>query len=51
MKEVKWTDDLSVGDKIIDGQHKMLIEHLNNLTKAIEHLCVNGQNARTLELH
>ena len=37
MKEVKWTEDLSVGNKVIDEQHKMLIVHLNNLTKAIEH--------------
>ena len=36
MNEVKWTDDLSVGVELIDDQHKMLIEHLNNLTKAVE---------------
>ena len=36
MREVKWTDDLSVGVKLIDEQHKMLIRHLNNLTKAVE---------------
>lgn len=37
MKEVKWTDDLSVGVELIDVQHKMLIQHLNNLSKAVEH--------------
>ena len=36
MNEVKWTDDLSVGVELIDEQHKMLIEHLNNLAKAVE---------------
>jgi hemerythrin len=36
MKEVQWTDDLSVGIGVIDEQHKMLIQHLNNLTKSIE---------------
>ncbi len=36
MNEIKWTDDLSVGVELIDDQHKMLIEHLNNLTKAVE---------------
>lgn len=36
MGKVEWTADLSVGIGVIDEQHKMLIEHLNNLTKAIE---------------
>lgn len=36
MNEVAWTDDLSVGVELIDEQHKKLIEHLNNLTKAVE---------------
>jgi hemerythrin-like metal-binding protein len=35
MKEVKWTDDLSVGVDLIDAQHKMLIQHLNNLTQSL----------------
>jgi len=37
MNEVKWTDDLSVGVELIDDQHKMLLKHLNHLTKAVEH--------------
>lgn len=37
MNEVKWTDDLSVGVELIDDQHKVLIRHLNNLAKAVEH--------------
>jgi len=36
MNEVKWIDDLSVGIELIDDQHKQLIEHLNNLTRAVE---------------
>jgi hemerythrin len=36
MKEVKWTDDLSVGVQLIDDQHKMWIQHLNSLAKALE---------------
>ena len=35
MKEVQWTDDLSVGVGLIDEQHKMLIQHLNNLIKSL----------------
>jgi len=36
MNELKWTDDLSVGVELIDDQHKQLIEHINNLEKAVE---------------
>ena len=35
MEEVKWTDDLSVGVELIDQQHKMLIQHLNNLIRSL----------------
>lgn len=36
MKEVQWTDNMSVGIELIDKQHKMLIQHLNNLIKSLE---------------
>jgi hemerythrin len=36
MKEMQWTDDLSVGVGLVDEQHKMLIQHLNELTRSIE---------------
>ncbi len=36
MKKVDWTDDLSVGIGLIDEQHKVLIQDLNTLTRAIE---------------
>ena len=35
MNEVKWTADLATGIELIDEQHKQLIEHLNNLSKAV----------------
>ena len=36
MNEVQWTDDMSIGVGLIDEQHKMLIQHLNNLIKSLE---------------
>lgn len=36
MKEIIWTDDLSVGIELIDEQHKMLIKHINDLKKSLE---------------
>ncbi len=36
MSETVWTNDLSVGNELIDEQHKQLIGHLNSLTKAVE---------------
>ena len=36
MKEITWTNDLSVGIELIDGQHKILIKHLNDLSQSLE---------------
>jgi len=36
MKEITWTNDLSVGIELIDGQHKKLIKHLNDLSQSLE---------------
>ena len=36
MKEITWTSDLSVGIELIDGQHKMLIKHLNDISQSLE---------------
>lgn len=36
MKEIEWTKDLSVGVEVIDDQHKMLIQHLNNLKQSVD---------------
>lgn len=35
MEEIYWTKDLSVGIQLIDTQHKMLIQRLNDLKKAM----------------
>ncbi|MCG8636239.1 MAG: bacteriohemerythrin [Desulfobacterales bacterium] len=35
MKEITWTKDLFVGIELIDEQHKMLISHLNDLSRAL----------------
>jgi hemerythrin-like metal-binding protein len=35
MKEITWTSDLSVGMELIDGQHKMLIKYINDLSQAL----------------
>ena len=36
MAKIEWDDSLSVGIDLIDDQHKMLIERLGNLSKAVE---------------
>ena len=36
MNEVQWTNELSVDAGLIDKQHKMWIQHLNDLTKSLE---------------
>ncbi len=36
MKEVQWSDEISVGVELIDEQHKMWIHHLNDLAKSVE---------------
>ncbi len=35
MEKIVWDDSLSVGVDLIDDQHKMLIERINNLSKAV----------------
>ena len=36
MAQVQWSDALSVGNKVIDDQHKALIERLNAVSAALE---------------
>jgi len=36
MTEIKWDDSLSVGIKLIDEQHKMLIQRIKNLSDAVD---------------
>ena len=35
MEDISWNDSLSVGVDLIDEQHKMLIERINNLSNAV----------------
>ncbi|HDP34699.1 MAG TPA: bacteriohemerythrin [Candidatus Hydrogenedentes bacterium] len=35
MATIEWTNDLSVGIGLIDGQHKMLLKHLNDFAAAV----------------
>ena len=35
MGKIEWNDSLSVGVELIDDQHKMLIQRINDLSKAI----------------
>jgi hemerythrin-like metal-binding protein len=36
MPKIQWTDDLSVGIDLIDQQHQMLIERINDVSAAVE---------------
>lgn len=36
MKDICWSNDLSVGIELIDEQHKMLIKHLSDLDQALQ---------------
>lgn len=36
MKQVEWTNDLSVGIDLIDEQHRMLIKRLNDFSEAVQ---------------
>ena len=48
MKNVEWTDDMSVGVELIDGQHRALIDRLNKLASAIERRQGEAEISRTL---
>ena len=37
MVQIKWTQGFSVGIKLVDNQHKELLEKMNNISHAIEH--------------
>jgi len=49
MKKIEWDDSLSVGVDSIDEQHKMLIQRLNDLSKAIEMTQGEGSIVQTLD--
>ncbi|HUV35527.1 MAG TPA: bacteriohemerythrin [Patescibacteria group bacterium] len=48
MSQLKWTDKLSIGVDLIDEQHKMLIQRLNDMSSAIEFNKGPNEIARTL---
>ena len=48
MTNIEWDDKLSVGITLIDEQHKMLMQRLNDLSKAIERNQSIGEIVRVL---
>ena len=48
MARIEWDNSLSVGVDLIDEQHKMLIQKLNDLSKAIEMSQGEIETAKTL---
>ncbi len=49
MKKIEWDSSLSVGVDLIDEQHKMLIQRLNDLSRAIEMTQGEGSIVQTLD--
>jgi len=48
MSRIEWDDKFSVGIPLIDEQHKMLIQHVNDLAHAIERNQSVGEIVRVL---
>jgi hemerythrin len=48
MNKIRWDDSLSIGIELIDEQHKKWLEHLDNVSTAIESQQGLGQIAKTL---
>lgn len=49
MAKIEWDNSLSVGIDLIDEQHKMLIQRLNDLSKAVEMMQGEVEIAKTLQ--
>ena len=49
MAKIEWDDNLSIGIDIIDEQHKMLIQRLGDLTRAMEMKQGEMEITKTLE--
>ena len=49
MAKIEWDASLSVGIDLVDEQHKMLIQRLNDLTKAVEMKQGETEIMKTLE--
>ena len=49
MSKIEWDESLSIGVDLIDEQHKMLLQRLNDLSKAIEETHGEGGIVQTLD--
>lgn len=49
MAEIEWDDSLLIGVKLIDEQHKMLIQRLSDLSRSIDMNQGEVQIAKTLD--
>ena len=49
MAKIEWDDSLSIGINIIDDQHKMLIQRLNDLSSAVEMMRGEVEIMKTIE--
>jgi len=49
MAEIEWDNSLSIGVKLIDEQHKMLIQRLSDLSRAIEMSQGEVETVKTLD--
>jgi len=48
MEKIEWDDSLLIGVKLIDEQHRMLVQHLSDMAEAIESRQGPQEIARTL---
>ena len=49
MTKIEWENSLSIGNELIDEQHKTLIQRLNDLSKAVEMKQGETEIMKTLE--
>jgi hemerythrin len=49
MEKIEWDESFSIGVDLIDGQHKMLIQRLSEVSEAIEMSQGEGSIAKTLD--
>ena len=49
MAKIEWTKELAVGIPLVDEQHQMLIQRLNDVAHAVEMHEGEGQIAKTLD--
>jgi hemerythrin-like metal-binding protein len=49
MEKIEWDQNLSIGIRLIDEQHKALIKRLNDVSVAIEANIGERENSKTLE--